>query len=321
VAFSINTLQSITQNYIAPRVVDNTFKGCPYAYWLKENGRLSLRGGLALRFPIIKAQLNFDWYSGTDPASLEVLEPNTAAQYNWFWGRVPYVITEEDIDKNSGPDGIVDIIDATEQNATLTLIEQLSLGLFGTNASAPKQPDGLQDMFAASGTSYGGLLDTDFVSPATWLTSIISPLVAGQLTAQEMRRMRGSVTRGAAKPNLGLCNFPVYNTIWRIAQGVQRFGMDPIAKLGFDHMMFENMPIMPDEHAPGTGYGTADSWLMFLNTDYIKLVIHENKAFISRVYAPIPQQEVYIGKIIVGLDQITTNRRMHAVIKTINPTL
>ena len=67
--------------------------------------------------------------------------------------------------------------------------------------------------------------------------------------------------------------------------------------------------------------GAPSNSMYFLNTDYLKLVIHENKAFISRVYAPIPQQEVYIGKILVGLDQITTNRRMHAVIKTINPTL
>src|SRR5574341_858806 len=109
-AFPADTLTAITQNYIAPRVVDNTFKGSPYAYWLRENGRLSIRGGLKLRFPIMKGKLNFDWYSGTDAATLEVLEPLTHAEYDWAWARVPFVLTEEDIDKNSGPDGIVDLV-------------------------------------------------------------------------------------------------------------------------------------------------------------------------------------------------------------------
>jgi hypothetical protein len=320
-AFSINTLQSITQNYIAPKVVDNTFKGNPYTYWLKENARLSLRGGLALRFPIIKSQLNFDWYSGMDSATLEALEPNTAATFNWYQGRCPFVIPEEDIDKNSGPDGIVDLIDSTEQTATLTAMESLATALFGTNSSAPKQVDGLQDLFGASGTSYGGLLDTDFVSPATWITSIVTPLTANTLTALEMRRMRGSVTRGNSMPNLGLCNFSVYAKIWNLAQNNQRFGMPESSKIGFNHIFFENMAIMPDEHAPGSGFGSTDNWLMMLNTDYIKLVVHENKAFISRVYAPIPQIEAYIGKLLFMLAHVTTQRRAHAVIKVINPTL
>lgn len=318
-AFSLNTLQALTQNYIAPKVVDNTFKGAPFVYWLKENGRLSLRGGLTLRFPIIKSQLNFDWYSGTDSATLQVLEPNSAAQYNWYWGRTPFVIAEEDIDKNSGPDGIVDIVDATEQNATLTMIEQLSTAFAGSNASASKQPDGLQDLFAASGTSYGGLLDTDFVSPATWITNLPSLLAANTLTYTDMRNLRGGCTFGAARPNLGLCNFSVFAKINALAQTNQRFGMDRIAKLGFDHVMFEDMPIMPDSHIAGSGFGNTDNVLYFLNTDYLKLVIHENKAFVSRVYAPIPQQEVYIGKILVGLDLVTTQRRSHGAFKLINP--
>lgn len=320
-AFTIDTLQSVTQNYIAPKVTDATFKGCPYAYWLREQGRLSLRGGLAIRQPIIKQQLNSEWYTGTDPATLEVLEPFTAAEFNWYWLRVPFALTEEDIDKNGGPTGIVDLVDATTETASLTMIEALSSGLFGTNATATKQLDGLQNLFGASGTAYGGLTDTDFTSPAAWLTNIYTPITSDTLAAQDMRRMRGNVTRGAAKPNLGLCNFSVYAKIWALAQTNQRFGMERTASLGFDHIMFEDMPIMPDEHATGSGGGTADNWLMFLNTDYVKLVIHENKAFASRVYAPIPQQEVYIGKILFGGDQITTNRRMHSVFKTVNPNL
>lgn len=286
---------------------------------MKEEGRLVIRGGRTIDQPIIKAQLNSDMYDGMDPATLEQLEIITAATYNWKWGRVPFVIQETDIDKNDGDQGVVDIVEATEETAKLTMIELLSTNLFGTNAAASKFFDGLQDLFAASGTSYGGLLDTDFVSPATWITQIRSLLSAGVLTALDMRLLRGQCTKGAVKPNLGLCNFPVYAKIWALAQTAQRFGEERMASLGFDHIMFEDMAIMPDEHSTGSGTGTADNWLMMLNTDYLKLVIHANKQFISRVYAPVAQIEAYMGKILFGGDLIATQRRAHGVFKAVNP--
>jgi hypothetical protein len=319
-AFSIDTLTALTQKYIAPRVVDSTFKGSPFAYWLKEEGRLSLKGGRSITQPIIKAQLNNEMYDGLDASTIEQLEPFTSAEFNWKWGRIPFAIAETDIDKNGGPEGVVDLAEATEETAKLTAIELLSTNLFGTNASASKNFDGLQDMAIASGTSYGGLLDTDFVSPATWLMAIHTLLSAGALTTKDMRLMRGKATRGQARPNMGLCNFPTYAKINDLAQTAQRFGSERLARLSFDHVMFEDMPIMPDEHSTGSGTGTADNFLYFLNTDYIKLVIHENKAFVSRVYAPIFQQEVFLGKILFGGNLITSQRRAHSVTKTINPT-
>lgn len=323
-AFTVDSLTSLTQNKIVPRLADCAFLGSPLAYWLKDNHSVKLDGGLAVRFPIIKAQLTGDWYDATDTATLATADPFSTASFNWKWLRVPFVLAETDIDKNDGVDGILNLIEATAKTAELTIIDLLSDGLHGTNASNSKQMDGLQNMFAASGTAYGSLTDTDFTGDASWLTQIHTMVNTGlpsTLTAFDMRVMRGKATKGSARPNLALCNFPTYDKIWALAQDDQRFGMEKMAKLGFEHIVFEDMAICPDEHAPGTGFGTADSWLMMLNTDYVSFVIHRNKAFVSRVYAPIPQQELYIGKVLLGCNLTTNNRRMHAVTKVINPSL
>lgn len=319
-AFTYNTLQAITHNWIAPRVTDNGFKGAPFTYMMKQNGRVALRGGLTIQEPIIKAALNYDWYTtGTSAAALEVKNPFTKAEYNWKFLRVPFALDEVDILKNGGDNGVVDIVNATEQTASLTMTDALATALHGTNSSASAQVDGLQDLFAASGTAYAGLTDTDFTTPFSWLTNIHSLLSAGALTTTDMRRMRGGATFGQVMPNLGLCNFHTYGKIWALAQGVQRFGTEETAKLGFDYVNFENMPIMADAYAPGSGGGTADNWLEFLNTDYLRLVVHSELAFKAQTYAPIPQQEVYIGKIKVALNLTTNMRRAHAVTKTVNP--
>lgn len=259
-AFTYNTLQAITHNWIAPRVTDNGFKGAPFTYMMKQNGRVMGRGGLTIQEPIIKASLNYDWYTtGTSAAALEVKNPFTKAEFNWKFLRVPFALDEVDILKNGGDNGVVDIVNATEQTASLTMTDALSTALHGTNASASAQVDGLQDLFAASGTTYGGLLDTDFTSPFSWLTNIYSTISGNTMTARDMRNMRGNCTFGQVKPNLGLCNFAMYSKIWSIAQGVQRFGTEETAKLGFDYINFENMPIMADAYAPGSGNGSTDN--------------------------------------------------------------
>lgn len=299
----------------------NVFKGCPTAYYLRENHSIKLSGGRNIVLPLILKEANASWYDGVDVADLEVVEPENSAQFDWKWLRVMFTIPETDLDKNGGEDGVINILEARKEWAELTLIENLSDGIYGSNSSASKQMDGLQDLTADTGTAYGDLTDTDFTSPATWLAPELSLLTANTLDEEELRRMRGNVTRGASKPNFCTTNFPVYNTIWRLAQNDQRFGMEKIANVGFDHVVFEGMPIVPDEHSAGGGYGSTNNELYMLNMDYLQFFIHQNKAFASRVYDPIPQQNVWIGGVFLGCNLTTNNRRMHAYSEAINPSL
>lgn len=320
-AFNRTFLESTTQKHIIPRVADAVFKGCPFAYFLRENHTIKLAGGRNIVLPLILKEANNQWWDGVDVSDLEVVEPENSAQFDWKWNRTMITIPEVDVWKNGGEDGVINLLETRKEWAELTLIENLSDGLYGTNSSNSKQMDGLQNLFGASATAYGDLTDTDFVSPAAWLAEDIAPLVANTLDEEEMRRMRGKVTRGASKPNFATCAFPVYNTIWRLPQNDQRFGMTKLANIGFDHVVFEGMPIVPDEHAAGSGYGSVDNVLYFLNMEYVQFFVHQDVAFTSRVFDPIPQQNVYIMGVYLGCNLATNNRRMHAMINDINPSL
>ena len=320
-AFNRTFLESVTQKHIVPRMADATFKGCPFAYYLRENHTIKLGGGRNIVLPLIIKEANAEWYDGVDVANLEVVEPENSAQFDWKWLRVNITIPETDLDKNGGEDGVINILEARKEWAQLTMIENLSDGLYGTNSSNSKQIDGLQNLYGATGTAYGDLTDTDFTSPASWLASDIAPLTANTLDEEELRRMRGTVTKGASKPNFSTCNFPVYNTIWRLAQNDQRFGMEKNANIGFDNVIFEGMPIVPDEHASGSGYASTDNVLYMLNMDYLQFFVHSNKAFATRVYEPPPQQNVYIAGVFLGCNLTTNNRRMHVQMNDINPSL
>lgn len=320
-AFNRTFLESITQKHIVPRMADAVFKGCPFAYYLRENHTIKLAGGRNIVLPIILKEGNAQWYDGVDASDLEVIDPENSAQFDWKWLRVPFAIPETDLDKNGGEDGVINLLESRKEWAELTLIENLSDGLFGTNSSNSKQMDGIQNMFGATGTAYGDLLDTDFVSPATWLATDVAPISANTLDEEELRRMRSTATRGASKPNLFVTNYPVFNTVWRLPQNDQRWGEASKADIGFDHVLFEGCPVIADEHSTGSGYGNTDNAIYAMNLDWIQFFVHENKAFSTRVYDPVPQQEVYIAKVFLGCNLTTNNRRMHSWMNDINPSL
>ena len=182
-AFNRTYLESVTQKHIVPRMADAVFKGCPFAYFLRENHTIKLAGGRNIVLPLLIKEANFEWYDNVAVANLEVVEPEQSAQFDWKWARVPIVIPETDLDENNGEDGVINILEARKEWAELTLIENLSDGLYGTNTSNSKQIDGLQNLFGATGTSYGDLLDTDVddFTGASWLASDIAPLTANTL--------------------------------------------------------------------------------------------------------------------------------------------
>ncbi len=319
-SFSTTTLEAITNQHTVPEVVDNAFNGEPFAWFMREQGRVTIKGGTQISQPILKDDLNSEMYAtGLEPATLEATEIACTATWQWKWARVMMVIPEEEIDKNSGDDGIVDIVETYMETAKLSAMTLLGTNLHGTNASDTKFYDGLQNLFGASGTAYAGLTDTSFTSPANWLTYIHTPLSAAVLSPADLRHMRGNATYGNAKPNLGLCNFPVYGKIWTHAEDNQRFGQQKTADMGFEHVMFEGMPIIADDGAPGSGLTQTDNWLMFLNTDYLKLIFHANKVFVSKVYAPVAEFEAYVAKIKFGGNLMTSKRGAHAVCKTFDP--
>jgi len=321
VTLARNMYQSLGHEHFEPRLQDAVFKGDPFLHYVKENQAIQIRGGLAIRLGQVIQEGVFESFDRGDNATLEVREPFNSAQAEWHYARATAALYETDILENDGEDGVIDLVSATRQWLEQTMTENLSDILMGSNSSNSKQSPGNQDLFGASGTSYLGLLDTDLSSPASWLSSIVTPLTANTFNANEARRMRGAVTRGGSKPNLGACNFPMYNRIWKEAQDDQRFGMEDAANLGFDTVYFEKMPIIADEHAPGSGYGSTDNWLMFFNMDHIKFYVHPKWNFKVRSYDPLPQQEALIWKVLLAYSYATDARRTHAVCKVFNPSL
>src|SRR5688572_14724709 len=173
-AFSRGVLDSLGNKHIRPVLQDWVFKGNPMTYMLLQNHSITLDGGRSIVLPGILKEANAEHYQRGDLATIEVQDAENSAEAQWHWLRVTIALYETDIDKNEG-ETIINLLNAEKQRAKETMTETISDVIFGSNSSNSLQSPGLQDLYAATGTSYLDLLDTDLTSPATWLAPTLSP--------------------------------------------------------------------------------------------------------------------------------------------------
>lgn len=315
-ALSIGQLASITQSHIIPKAVEQIFGSNPLFFRFKEKG-VKYDGGLTIRQPLVYASTS----SVTDFSGYDILPtaPNnqiTAAEYQWRQYAGMVTISSEEELKNSGSNGIMNLLEVKKDALALSLEDMLGTDLQGSNSTG-KKLDGLGLLFTAAGT-YGAVAPADL---AQWESRIHSLIAAGTLTKLDMQRMVGLATVGADKPSVGATRQSVFDKIWSLWEGQQRFVDSKMADAGFTTITFNGIPVVVDSHISGSDGGTADNWLMFLNERYLNLFMHKDWNF--RV-TPIPAQRDQSLKIIrteVALNLACSRRNMHVVTKTINPNL
>ena len=319
-SLSIDQLNAVTTKYIQDYVADNYFQSQALLYHLKKKG-VMLDGGTKITFPVVNtAFTSVGSFSGTDtwsaPSYEQVL---TSAEFDWKEVRTSYAISQRDLLLNSSSkQGIVNLAKAYAEVAKMTLIDQISTELQGdgtTNSS--KVFTGLGATLSASST-YGGIAVADMT---TWAAKIGTLTNAGELTLADMQRQWGTQTVGNDMPNLLLSNQSVFDKHVGLLDQNKRFVNTDVADGGFRSLTFNGAPHIVDNHVTGSGSGTADNWLEFLNTKWLTLYLHSMDNFVT---VPVPIQTTSRTKfyhLFVTGNLTCNNRRMQGAIKTINPAL
>ena len=141
--------------------------------------RKEFADGESLQFPInFNPMQNISYIFGT---TADVLNTNTqqnltygALQWKfWYEG---FSVTHQELARASGSNAVIDIVTAKAENTVEAHRTFLHQGFLGSASSNPQAINGFGDIFAASGTSYAGLTNTDFGNDAAgdslWLPLI-----------------------------------------------------------------------------------------------------------------------------------------------------
>lgn len=299
----LDELNTSTQRFIIPGVIDNVFKNDPLLAYMKKNNIEKFPGGTQIQENLVYAALpNGGAYADGDTSKIDIVQTETGATFypKNYW--VPVAISKNQAQVfNKGPEAVFKLVDARLQNAALTMSAILAIALYndGQQASRTLQLNGVAESLndgsnnswnGQTFTSYGtltrnGTIGAALNSPMTGPTSN----VAGPITYKILEEAYNSVVIGDEYPNLMVTTNLGMSYIkekfqpqWRVET------QDP--KIGFNGVKFNQAMIIQSQYAPGTtapssatqlGWTTvsAGETLFYFNTKYWRLYVTDDPEF------------------------------------------
>ena len=260
--------------------------------------RVLLDGGDQIRQAIIYDKMIGGSYAGNDTFDTQRVPTKTLMQFPWTQYYVNLTIDGLTMLKNEGgATKIMDLVEAEMETARLSLAEYLGVDIFATSASkTTKQILGLLEA-CDNGTltaSYGGITRIANGAQGTAVTGNVNS-TAASLALPTLNSIMGTATIQPARPDLVIPTQPLWDKSRDRVQPQQRFpsgpGFDDLVKIGYNAINFNGAAVVVDSHCPASN-------MFFMNTDYLKLVIHKSREFHFTGFQKPSDQDVLVGQIL-----------------------
>jgi len=318
---SWDTVLSTTMHNYRKQLTDNIFNSRPLLNYLMSNGRVKTAdGGYSIIEPLLLGVGDADSYSQWQTINVNAVQGISAAQYLWKQLYATIVISGLEEAQNNGKEQVISLIEAKVMQAEETLKSILSRMLYGTRgANAHADTDftpftTLIDSTAAAGgitpaaapapenqwrsTSYDAGAGTGMDSQGNAIAAGAGGWPAtGTFDGSELETVLRKIYTlasdgGSDKPDAIFCGASFFEAYEGSLTPQVRYTDTSKANLGFQNLMFKNIPLYYDPDCPT---GTA----LFLNNKYIGLTLHSDRNFKQSPFSS------NLG----GLDTATSNPR------------
>lgn len=255
------------------KIQDSVTNNNPAYYKMNERGNVrTFDGGHKIIEPLSYAEnTNAGWYSGADTFTTGLTEELTAPEYTIKQLVATVVLTGLDEIKNSGPSGIIDLLESKVKVAESTMENKMDSGLHadGTGSDG-KELTGLGAAVPITVTNTYGNIDRSLAVNAFWKSRVTdtnaAPSASTILSLFNTEIL--ALTRGTDTPDLALADDVTFATLWGVLQGLQRFTDSKMAAVGFNAIRYGKLDVVS---GGGIGGNITAATTFFLNTKYLHL--------------------------------------------------
>lgn len=273
-----NEINSLVVQYINDELPDALERAIPlWNHFSKEKGQKFVDGGLYYQFPI---KLLVNQAKGFIPGTGAVVSATSSPQLqygvlNWKYYNTNVNFTFEDYVKAQGAsEATRNFFTDKVDGALADMARDLASAAWGSSSSAPLQFDGMQDILAASGTAYAGLLDTDYAA-GTYLpyistdTTITYSAIENMIVELQARLQK---TAEFNSEMLGFMNAKSYSKYKSVIQNQQiAVNQNDVFKTGFRGFQVDGITFYLDAFCPGSQDGTTgDNWIVIAPASVLK---------------------------------------------------
>lgn len=287
--------------------------------YMKQRGNmLTEDGGLTIACPLdYTTNGTYQRYSDWDTLNIAASDVISAAEYQWRQVAINVVASGRELRINSGDSRIVNLAKARIKNALRTFNNNFSSDMYSAG-TLTNQINGLQALVSDAGTGTVGGIDSSSFS--FWLSTVqsaASPLQGGgavtvsasTIENQIMLPLWLELDRGPDDHTDVIVMDNIYYQFFEGSQvSLKRHNDRKSADAGFVALKYKTADVLFDAQIPA-------SHAYFLNTEYLKLVVHKD-ADLEQVeeQRPVNQDGVVIPILWMG-NLTCSNRAQQGVAK------
>lgn len=275
----------------------------------------SLGGGRTITTPIMVGEenANFQWYTGREALNVAGQEVLTSAEFPWKQYACGVSISGLEMLQNDGEEQVINMMAKRIEHAEKTIQNQMHRSAHGDGTSySGKEFGGLQLLVSeAAGATVGGINSSTY----SWWDNQRDTTGSLSTTTiyKDMLDLYLKTCRSTDKINLIVSDNTYYSTYSQALQAQQRFSNATMANAGFNNLMFEGVPVVPD----GAQGGYAPVGMRFLNLMTIELKMHKkrNNTVLKGPNRPLTEDSETV--IIAGMGNfLVDNRMLNGVLTT-----
>lgn len=273
-------------------------------------------GGLTIVEPLdYAANSTYQRYSDWDLLNIQQSDVLSAAEYAWKQIAIHVVASGRELRINSGEAQIEKLVAARLKNAYRTFDNNFSSDLYSAGSLA-NQIGGLQHIVADTNTNTVGGIDAN--TWTFWRNTVFDisdnsvTISAATIENSAMLPLWLSIDRGQGdSPDLIIMDTTYYQFFEQSQTSIKRYASADSVQAGLVSLKYKTADVIFDT----TGSGIPSAHAYFLNTNYLKLVAHEDANLDEmEKKEPVNQDGEVIPILWMG-NLTCSNRRMQGVIK------
>lgn len=245
-------------------------------YIMKKGNYLKEDGGLTIAMPLdYAANSTYQRYSDWDPLNISQSDVISAAEFQWRQIAINVVASGRELRINSGDSRIINLAKARIKNAIRTFNNNFSSDLY-SSGSLTNQINGLQAIVADTNTNTVGGIDASTWSfwQNTVFDASVNSVTPSATTIENglMLPLWMSLDRGPDdQPDLIVGDNTYYSYFEASQTSLKRYSGAQSADGGFVTLKYKNADVLFDGNS-----GIPANHMYFLNTEYLKLVVHQD---------------------------------------------
>ena len=292
-----------------------------YARMASKGNVDTVDGGLSIVEPLDYAENGtYQRYSGYDFLNISASDVLSSAEYNWKQIAIHVVASGLELRINSGDSRIIALAKSRMTNAMRTFKNNFSYDLY-SDGSATNQIGGLQYIVAdTGGGSPGGINSATWPFWANKVQSAAAPMQGGAAITPGPTTMESlmlplymALTRGDDQPDLIVASNDYYAFFEQSQTAIKRYSSDSgptSGTAGFVTLKYKKADVIFDG-----GSGIPAAHMYFLNTDYLKMKVHQDANLTTLDEAKPINQDASVTPILWMGNLVCGNRSLQGVLK------